>query len=99
MLLRGLALIVGFVAGINLALGVPGIMRRLHPNPDAGAGAAELAEPRRHLRRDLRALRQDLLQLGKRDSKRRGRTWLEEIERYARKAPQRAGDGTGQRYA
>jgi hypothetical protein len=37
MLLRGLALIVGFVAGVNLALGVPGIMRRLHPNPDGAA--------------------------------------------------------------
>jgi hypothetical protein len=47
--------------------------------------AAELAEPRRHLRRDLRALRQDLLELGKRDSKRRGHTWLEEIERYTPK--------------
>ena len=62
------ALMVGILLDIHAMLGLPGIVIGLHPEPDSGPIAKQLAQPRRHRRRHRFARVQDIVELLARDA-------------------------------
>jgi len=53
----------GNLADILLAFGVPGVVRGLHADPDAGAVAEQFAEPNRHGSKHRFALAQNVVEM------------------------------------
>jgi hypothetical protein len=53
----------GNLADVFFAFGVPGIVRGLHADPDAGAVAEQFAEPNHHGRRYRFALAQNIVEM------------------------------------
>lgn len=53
----------GNLADVLVALGIPGIVRSLHTDPDSGTITEQFAQPNRYGRRDRLTLAQNIVQM------------------------------------